>query len=62
VKEADRGWVKRLTSSETNRCHVMGQVWAGKLVSLYVASACSLCVLARTVCQTFDIEWAILLT
>jgi hypothetical protein len=33
VYEADWGWVKRLTSKEAKGCHVMVQVWAGKLVS-----------------------------
>ena len=60
--EADCGWVKRLNSSEAKGCHVMVQVWAGKLVSETKASISSSCVLACTVCQTFDIECAVLMT
>ena len=39
----------------------MVQVWAGKLVSETIASICSSCVLACTVCQTFDIEDTVLM-
>jgi hypothetical protein len=61
VYEADCGWVKSLTSSEAKGCHVMVQVWVGKLVSYTTASICSSFVLACTACQTFDIEWAVIM-